>query len=176
MKKILLCVICCFLIGISSGQSKKILPESTVRFTIKNAGIKVAGDFSGVNGTISFDPSKHAASFFDVSLEAKTVHTGNSTRDGHLRKKEYFDVTSYPKIYFKSTKTERTKTGFLVTGTLTIKGKSKEIAIPFGYKEEINEASFNGSFQVNRLDFGVGESSWVLADDVTVSLIIKVLK
>jgi polyisoprenoid-binding protein YceI len=157
------------------GQNKKIVPENVIQFKIKNAGLSVDGSFKGLSGTIVFDANKPTESSFEVSLDAKTVNTGNNSRDGHLKKKDYFDVETYPKIGFKSKKTEATKTGYLTTGNLTIKGKTKEITILFTYSEKNSEGLFTGNVVLNRLDFGVGESSWILSDEVTILLNIKVL-
>ncbi len=157
------------------GQNKKILPENIVQFKIKNAGLSVDGSFKGLAGTILFDPTKLAESSFEVSIDTKTINTGNSSRDGHLKKKDYFDVDAYPKISFKSKKIEATKTGYMTTGNLTIKGKTKEIPLLFTYTEKNSEGVFTGSFVLNRLDFGVGESSWILSDEATILLNIKVV-
>ena len=175
MKKINIVLILLFFSITVFGQNKKIVPENTVQFKIKNAGLSVNGSFKGLAGTIVFYADKLAESFFEVSIDAKTVNTGNNSRDGHLKKKEYFDVETYPKINFKSKKIEATKTGYLTTGYLTIKGKVKEISILFTYTEKNSEGLFTGSFVLNRLDYGVGESSWILSDEVTILLNIKVV-
>ena len=109
-----------------------------------------------------------------MRIETKTVQTGNNSRDGHLKKKEYFDVETSPEMRFQSKKIEPTKSGYVATGNLTIKGNVKEIKIPFTYSEKDREGIFNGTFVINRLDYGVGVSSWILSDNVTIILKIKV--
>ncbi|HVD97883.1 MAG TPA: YceI family protein [Cytophagaceae bacterium] len=160
----------------SFAQTRKITPDNIVSFKIKNAGIKVDGSFSGLQGTIVFDPKNLAQSSFDVSIKSATVNTGIEARDTHLKKEEYFNAVNYPTINFRSKKIEMTSSGFVTTGTLSIKGKTKEIKIPFTFSENNGEGIFNGSFTINRLDFGVGESSWILSDEATVVLAIKTLK
>jgi len=157
------------------GQiNKKIAEGNEVLFKIKNSGLTVDGSFKGLTGKILFDTKNLSESSFDISIETKTVQTGNNSRDGHLRKKDYFDVENFPKISFQSKKIDYTKSGFLVTGNLMIKGKVKEIKIPFTYTEQNKEGIFSGFFKINRLDFGVGESSWILSDEATIELNIKV--
>lgn len=175
MKKTSFIVLLCFLSTIVAGQIKKIAPNNSVAFKIKNAGIKVDGSFTGLKGTIAFDPNALDKSYFDVSIESKTVYTGTNARDAHLKKEEYFHVEKYPEIRFKSKKIERTKTGFVTTGSLTLKGVTKEIKIPFTYLEKDSEGLFTGSFTINRLDYGVGTSSWILSEEATIILTIKVL-
>ncbi len=175
MKKVMFLSLLLFCSTIVFGQNKKIQPENEILFKIKNSGISVEGKFKGLAGVIIFDTKNIATSLIDVSIDAKTINTDNNTRDGHLKKKEYFDVESFPKILFQSKKIELTKSGYLATGNLTMKGKTKEIKIPFIYSEKGNEGVFNGSFNLNRLDYGVGSSSWILSDNATITLTIKVL-
>ena len=174
MKRTVLILIVCLFSTFAWGQVKKIAPDNKVVFKIKNAGVKVDGSFTGLTGTIVFDPKTLEKSYFDVNLEVKTINTDINARDNHLRKAEYFDAEKYPLISFKSKKIERTKTGFVTTGLLTIKGTIKEIKIPFSYSEANSNGLFNGILTLNRLDYKVGESSWILSDEVTIFLSIKV--
>lgn len=176
MKKYILLLLISFMASGSSlfAQTKKIATGNLVTFVIKNAGLKVDGSFSGLQGTIIFDENDLGKSSFDVSIDAKSIATGTGARDNHLRKEEYFYVEKYPTIRFKSTKIEHTKTGFLLTGTLYMKGKTKQLSFPFTYVEKNNEGIFNGSFTINRRDFDVGGSSWIMSDDATILLNIKV--
>jgi polyisoprenoid-binding protein YceI len=150
--------------------------KSKVEFKIKNAGINVDGSMAGVSGSIVFSPSALDKSSVQVQLSASTLSTGIAGRDSHLKKEEYFNVKTYPTIQFVSKVFKKTATGFLVTGILTIKGKSKEVDIAFTFKEFPNSAQFEGSVEINRLDFGVGSSSWVLSDVAKISLNIWVTK
>jgi len=145
---------------------------SKVHFMIKNFGIKTGGDFKGLKGTIKFDPVNFANASFDVTVDASTVDTDNSSRDDHLRKGEYFDVTKYPTISFKSTKvTKSTKAGrFYVFGNLTIKNVTKPVQFGFSATAKDGGYIFDGTFDINRRDFGVGGSSISMADKLTVSL------
>jgi polyisoprenoid-binding protein YceI len=59
---------------------------------------------------------------------------------------------------------------------VTIKGKTKMISVPFTFTESNAKGTFKGSFTINRLDFGVGESSFVMGDDVSVKLTLNTTK
>jgi len=145
---------------------------SKVHFVIKNFGIKTGGDFTGLKGTIVFNPKALAASRFNVTVNAGTVDTDNSTRDKHLRKSDYFDVEKYPLISFVSTKiTESTNAGrFYVFGNLTIKGVTKAMEFGFSATPVDNGYFFKGGFEINRRDYGVGGSSFSMSDNLTVTL------
>ena len=145
---------------------------SRVHFVIDNFGIATGGDFKGLSGTIKYDPSNPTTADFDVNIDASTVNTDIESRDNHLRRKEYLDVKNYPKLSFKSTRiTKANKDGYLyMFGTITIKGVTKEINFPFTVTAKNGGYLFEGSFKLNRRDFGVGKSSISLSDDLTVSL------
>lgn len=145
---------------------------SSVHFVIKNFGIKTGGDFKGLKGTIKFAPENLAACSFDVTVDANTIDTDNDSRDDHLRQEEFFNVATYKTIQFKSTKiTNSTVAGrFYVFGELTIKGVTKPVEFGFSATPKDGGYLFEGSFGLNRRDFGVGGSSISMSDKLTVTL------
>ena len=145
--------------------------SSFVNFGIKNFGLTVNGSFKNIKGTISFNPANLKASAFNITVDAATVNTDNSSRDSHLKKEEYFDVTRYPKISFSSDKIDKTTTGtYIVTGRFIIKGITKTVAIPFTATPQNNGYLFSGKIQLNRRDYKVGSSSMILSDNLLLSL------
>ncbi len=145
---------------------------SRIHFVIKNFALKVGGDFTSVKGTVKFDPAKYSSSSFDVTVDAASVDTDNSSRDGHLKKEEYFNVATYKTLRFRSTKIVQSTTAgrFYMYGELTIKGVTKPVEFGFGATPKAGGYVFDGSFEINRRDFGVGGSSISLSDNLTVSL------
>ena len=145
---------------------------SKVHFVIKNFGIKTGGDFSGLKGSILFNPNAITTSRFNVSVNSKTIDTDNSTRDNHLRKSEYFDVEKYPLISFVSKTITKGSAPelFHVTGNLTIKGVTKEVQFDFSATPSASGYLFKGEFDINRRDFKVGGNSVSMSDHAHVSL------
>ena len=172
-----LIIILFFIFATINSGAQKYTPTdkgSKIHFVIKNFGIGTGGDFQGLKGEITFDTLNPSSSFFNVSIAVKTIDTDNSMRDQDLRSKDYFDDQKYPEIKLTSTKIDKTnKSGtgyYYFTGNLTIKGISKPVSFPFLAEKSGSGYLFTGEFTINRLDFGVGESSMVLANKVTVSL------
>jgi polyisoprenoid-binding protein YceI len=173
MKKILTTFIFSSLTVLIFAQTYKPADDgSKVKFVIKNFGINTGGSFNGLGGTINFDPANLAAASFDVTVDAKTVDTDVESRDNHLRGEEYFNVEKFPTLNFKSTKVTKTNSNdFLyMFGNITIKGVTKEIKFPFKAAPKDDGFLFEGTFKLNRRDFGVGGSSLSLSDDLTVTL------
>ena len=147
---------------------------SKVHFVIKNFGINTGGDLSDLKGKIYFLPDSLNAAKFDVTVAVSTIDTDNEMRDKDLIKSEYFDASQFPTIQLISTKiskTNKTVEGFyFFTGNLTIKGITKTISFPFQAKKVNDGYLFTGDFEIDRLDFGVGEQNIVLSNKVAVSL------
>ncbi|MEP7108200.1 MAG: YceI family protein [Ferruginibacter sp.] len=145
---------------------------SDVKFSIKNFGFSVGGSFKGLKGKASFDPGDLAATSISATVDAATVNTGSGSRDSHLKKEDYFDVEKYPLISFIATKiTNSTKEGVLfIEGKITIKGVTKTVSFPFTATPKPGGYLLEGEFKLNRRDFGVGGSSMVMSDNLTVSL------
>ena len=150
----------------TSSDLKPVDANEAVTFAIKNFGINTNGEFKGLKGIIKWDASNPSASVFNVTVDANTINTDIDMRDSHLKKEEYFNTEKYPTINFVSTAV----TANNVTGNLTIKGVTKQISFPFTVKPSASGYLFEGSFEINRRDFGVGGGSVSLSNNATVNL------
>lgn len=164
-----------FVAFLGTSKAQKLLPfdeGSSVKFSIKNFGFSTSGNFTGLKGNIQFDAGNITAANFVVSVDTKTINTGNNARDNHLRKDDYFDVAKFPLILFTSVSVSKDagSTGYIMSGRITIKDVTKQITFPFTAIVQNNGYLFTGSFSLNRRDFGVGGNSMVLADNLQVSL------
>ncbi len=146
--------------------------NSKISFVIKNIGLNVNGNFSGLKGNIIFDVKNLSSSEIDVTVNSTSVNTDNTARDKHLRKEEYFDVEKFPLISFKSTKIEKATrlNRYNVEGNLTIKGISKIIKFELIAIEKENILNLKCNFEINRRNFKVGGNSIVLSDNVKMNL------
>lgn len=151
-------------------QLKPVDSENAVTFVIKNLGINTKGELSGLKGTIEWNEESPTDSKFAVSVAANTVNTGIDTRDSHLKREEYFDAEHYPEIKILSNSIAKNENGFTMNATLTIKDVSKTISIPFTATKKPDGYLFNGKFNINRRDFGVGGNSVVMSDNVEITL------
>lgn len=169
MKQLILLYAALLFTPVLFSQYKPADNGSKIEFKIKNLGFTVTGTFTGLSGSIQFDPKNLPGSRIDVSVDAASVNTDNTMRDDHLRENSYFDVKQYPRISFISTKiTSARGGGFFVSGKLTIKNISKDISFPFTAREMSGGYAFKGSFTINRRDFNVGGFS-VISDMLTVN-------
>lgn len=160
----------------AQNQSWKVT-NSRVSFKIKNAGLTVDGSFKGLEADIQFDPAKSYGNKIEASVDVKTINTSINARDNHLKKEEYFDAEKYPQIIMTSSSFSKGDDGkFKGFFSLSIKGITKTVPVIFTFTESAGKASFSGTFKINRLDYKVGESSWVMSDDVNVTIVVEAVK
>lgn len=150
MKKIITVV--AIALSISTANAQNIV-ASNVSFEIGNMGFKtVEGTFSDIQGEIAFDESNLSQASFDVCIPVKTVNTENEKRDQHLLEEDFFHEAKYPTICFTAKGVNKTKKGYVVEGTLKMRGVSKSVSIPFTFANN----TFNGSLELERLDYQLG--------------------
>lgn len=164
--------------------------HSSVGFAVKHMMVaNVRGSFTDVKGTVTADATDLGKSGVQVEIAAASISTGNNDRDNHLRSADFFDVAKYPTITFASTKVERKGDGYLATGLLTMKGVSKEIALPFTVTGPVVDPWGNTRYglefervKLNRQDFGLTWSKaietggLVVGNEVTVDLAVELIK
>ncbi|MBW4890046.1 YceI family protein [Mucilaginibacter sp. HMF5004] len=156
---------------VAMAQTKQTITKATVTYQIKNMGFTTLGFLSGFAGEVKFDKAHLVASSIEASVETKTINSDDDARDAHLRKEDFFDVDHYPKMIMKSVSfKQKGSNNYIGQFELTIKGKTKLVEVPFVYAQTGTTGSFKGSFKINRLDFGIGDSSLVLSNEVTISV------
>ncbi len=138
-----------------------------VMFKIKNFGSYVDCMFSKADFEVKFDKNDLANSYINTTIAVSSIETQNKSRDKSLAKKKYFNVAEYPNITLKSTKIEMIDTNlYNLTGDLTIKGTTKSITIPIKLSEKDNKINITSDFTIDRLDYKVGKSSFILSKKV----------
>jgi len=170
----------------------KIDPAHTAaQFAVKHMMIStVRGEFKGVTGTVIWDDQDVTKSSVDVTIDAKTVNTGEEKRDQDLRSANFFEVEKYPTLTFKSKKVESAGSGKLkVTGDLTMHGITKEVVLdvegPSGAVKDPwgnTRSAASATTKLNRQDYGV---KWnanldgggvVVGDAVTITIDLEMTK
>lgn len=151
--------------------------KASITFTIRNAGLNVEGSFRGFIGELNFDPNAPEKGSISGSVEAGTVETGIGMRNNHLKKAEYFDVATHPRISLKSVKmTRQSGKNYEGTFALTLKGTTRTVSIPFTFSEEGGRYAFSGQLSLNRLDYKVGGKSLLMSNDVTLKINVEAVR
>lgn len=141
---------------------------ATVAFEIRNAGLPVHGSFDRVDAHVCFDPVRPEASSLSGTIDPATIRTGIGLRDRHLQRRGWFEVEKYGAIEMRSSRLRRTHTGYAGTFTLRIRDVERDVELPFTFVREDDGARIAGELTIDRLDYGLGKPSIILADDVTI--------
>lgn len=170
MKNYMIGLVAIFFV-VTLGKQEINTLDSGVTFEVVNMKLNtVEGSFKGMKGDVKFDPKDLKNSSFEVTIDAATIDTDNGKRDKHLKNEDFFNVEKYPTIKFKSNAVVRSKKeGYhIAKGKLTMHGISKDVKIPFTYKNGV----FEGTIKVNRFDYGIGKeySTFTISEQVEVTI------
>ena len=136
---------------------------TTVEFSVRNFFFKVKGRFTGIEGSIVLDESDVSRSSVSATVKAESINTGNARRDAHLRSPHFLEVTAYPEIQFQSSRVAhgQDRDTLLVTGSLTIKGRSREIVLNVSEMDRSRSPRgedfiyYAATTEFDRFDFGI---------------------
>ena len=147
--------------------------KSKVDFEISNLAFNtVEGSFSGLSGKVYLNEHARNKSIFKVCLDPATIKTGIDKRDEHLRSEDFFWVSEYPEICFTGNSFAYLGEGrWQIKGNLKIRDVKKEITVIL--KQEENKISCD--FQINRLDYKVGEDTSTFTAGDEVKLMVQIV-
>jgi polyisoprenoid-binding protein YceI len=148
--------------------------QSHLDFTGSQSGSPFNGHFTGFAGTLAFDPANPAAGHADVTIDTATATTGDSQKDGAMPGADWFAAQKFPQAHFVATGFKLTTAGgFETNGTLTIRGISKPVTLPFTLAITGNTAKAAGHVQLIRTQFGVGQGAWSTAQYVALEVAVN---
>ncbi len=160
--------------------------HSGVEFKIRHLGVSnVNGSFSKVAGTVYLDDKDITKSKVEAVIDATTVNTNDAARDKHLATPEFFDLTKYPTLTFKSTSVFKEGGKLKMTGDLTISGVTKPVTLdldgPAAPQKGMRGgmvSGFSATGTLSRKDFNFGQKygAPVLGDDVKFTIDIEMDK
>ncbi len=164
--------------------------HSNIGFRIMHMGLaEVPGYFTDYAGTINYDANDVTKSSIEFTAKVTSINTGIEARDKHLRTADFFEVEKFPEMTFKSTRIEKKGANqFVAHGDFTLKGVTKQIALPFTVNGSLKDQRGNIKIgasaltTINRRDYGVTYGSTLpngvatLSDNVQVNLQLEVIK
>ena len=155
-------------------QSDWQVQDGTLGITVTQLGSEVEGQFADWTAAISFDETVEngVAGTVEVTVSIGSLSLG-SVSDQAMGP-DFFNASEFPTATFLADILPITD-GYEAQGTLTIKGQSMPVTLPFGLSIEGDTASMTGALTLDRRSFNVGEtmadeSSLAFAVGVNVSL------
>ncbi len=150
-------------------EYRTVLPaQSAVGFEFRQMGVPVKGSFRRFTPQLSFDPARPEAASAQIDIDIASIDAGSPEANEESAGRLWFDRSAYPKAHFVSSRIRALGNNrYEMHGTITIKGRRRDVIVPVSFIPGKHAASFQGAFTLKRLDFGVGEGMW--ADVATVA-------
>jgi polyisoprenoid-binding protein YceI len=176
MKKLVTILGLVSLLSFSFGETLQYdsASKSLVNFTIKQMNVPVTGEFRQPKIDFILNKDDLVKSKAEVYLSLKFISAPTTEINDTSQTKEWFDIEKFPIANFKSNKINKVGNDYEAVGILNIKGKTKEIKIPF----KIDNNLVSGEFSFNRNDFNIGDGMWAdtsyIANEVKMNFHFKV--
>ena len=131
--------------------------DGTLEIGVQQMGQSVSGSFADWTAAIRFDETPADGRHGDVTVTIATDSVTLGSVTAQARTAEFFDTAAFPTAVFAATILPA-DTGYLAEGTLTLRGVSVPVALPFAMTVADGIATMEGSTTLDRRDFGIGPS------------------
>ena len=140
-----------------NGATQWQILHANLEFRLQHRGQPLSGQFTTLDATLLFDdpPAPGPAGAINATVTVSSLNFGPYT-DVTLGP-DILDADFYPDASFKAL-LEKTETGYLANGHLTIRDIPLHIQIPFDVAAQNDILEFTGSVELDRFDFGIGVS------------------
>ena len=164
----------CVIAGSAAAQTWTVDHDrSRLGFEGTQGGQTFEGRFEDWSAEIVFDLDDLDPARADVTIDMGSARTGAMDRDGALPGRDWFAVSMFPEAQFVTTAIRRVDNGFEADATLTIKGVSRDVVLPFTLDVADGEARMQGVLEIVRTRYKVGEGQW--ASGQTVGLDVRIV-
>ena len=155
--------------------------HSKIGFRVSLAKVAdVDGRFTDFDATITYNEADLTKSSVTATIKTASVDTGDSNRENDLKGASFFDAGKYPTIRFQSKSVQRQGDDYVMTGALTIRDVTREVAIPVVWRQhkaadpwQNARIGFEGRLTLQRKDWGVvGPTFWndIISNAVEIEL------
>jgi polyisoprenoid-binding protein YceI len=147
--------------------------RSSVSAVFKQMNVPVEAKFKQFSALIDYDARHPETAKAQVNIATASLDIGDPEYNREVGKKEWFNTAQFAQASFVSSAIRPTANGTLaVSGKLTIKGKTADVAFPLTVRTDGGKQIFEGQIPILRLTFGIGEGEWsdtsMLANEVLI--------
>ena len=146
---------------------------SRITFNFQQMNVPMDGSFKKFSGKINFDAAKPEAAKIEILVDTASISVYEEA-DPEVVKPIWLSAAVFPQARFVSKSIKALGNGrYHATGTLSIKGVSRDVIVPFDYKEQGTNATVDGQFTLKRADYKIGEGEWSAFDIVANDVLVK---
>lgn len=145
---------------------------SKISFTYNQFSSRVYGTFGEFEAKLDFDTTNPAAAHASLTIQLDSIDAGSSDANAELKKTAWFNSAVYPVATFESTDVKALGDNrYTISGKLTLRGVTREVAVPVQLKAKHTIGIFDGQLTLKRSDFKIGEGEFadtVVSDDIII--------
>ena len=169
MKYFLFVILTCsffFVSNLNAGNIYKSVGGETVTFVYTAAGVKFSGNFVIKKSQFELDFIEKEKSKIFVEIDLKKSDAGFPLATSAMLSKSILHAEKYPIMKFTSNSVKEVDNGFIINGTLNLRGISNGISMKVRpneiYKGKEKYLTFNLETKIDRFNYGAdGYSSLV---------------
>lgn len=145
----------------------RVLPGSRLGFSTSYGGSAINGSFGSWKANIRFDPADLPRARIQATIALSSARSGDAERDSTLKGPGFFDVGANPTASFTANGFQQLgKDRYSATGTLNLNGISRPVKLVFTLRVSGDSATAQGTAQLSRLAFRVGQDEWESTDQI----------
>ena len=154
---------------------------SRLEFLVTFESAPAVGVFRQFDTHVYLEPGRPHESRLDVKIATASADMMSPGFNTVIRTRDWFDCEHFPYAEFRSIEVRRVGAdSYVAKGTLSLKGVSRTIEVPFVWNETVNGAALRGELTVKRGHFRIGTGEWTGSDvvgaDVTIRFAVQLRK
>ncbi len=148
---------------------------SSLRFRTSWSGAPIEGGFGQFDGTIRFSPDRLDTSHVDIRVRTASLFSGDAQRDETLKSADWFDTGLHSLATFTADRFRKTgANSYVANGTLSIKGVTLPLSLPFTLDIKGDKATMRGTATVDRTAYRIGQGMFEATSEVPAAVRIDV--
>lgn len=141
--------------------------QSHLRFIVTFEGAEAPGEFRRFEVCLGSEPGGPDAARLKVRVDVASADMDSSDLNEAIAEPDWFDAGSFPQALFVSERIEPSGgNGFVAQGTLTLKGTSRPVDVPFAWRDGGATRVMSGELVLERGAFGIGSGEWATAESI----------
>ena len=153
------------------AQSYSLTGENTkIKFVGSKKDGSHTGGFKKLSGKATVKGTDPETLSLNVVIDVDTIHTDTDKLTAHLKSPDFFEVKRYREAKFESSEVKLTKNGYLVSGQLTMHGKTKKLSFPADISADAAGLKLAAKFKIDRNDWGISYGKGMINDEVELSI------
>ena len=159
--------------------------HTQVLFSVDHLGFSnQVGRFTGVSGTLAFDPDSPREVECAIRIEAATLFLGDAAWEAKVRSDAFLDAGNHPQITFACDRYEpASPRGGRLHGTLNLRGRARPVVLDVAINRIGRHsyslrhvAGFSATATVLRSEFGIRRMLPAVGDALSIRLEVEAIR